>query len=160
MITAANVVGGRSVARFGLRIPMFAGLVIAAAGCAMLTGIDHHTTYLAILPGQLLIRLGIGLAVPAITTGTLAAVPSVRSGVASGALNAVRQTGGAVGVALFGALMATDMVRGVRIALVISGLLLLVIAVVSLIGMQVPQAQDSMPGRPAAKGKPLPSSAG
>jgi MFS transporter, DHA2 family, methylenomycin A resistance protein len=65
---------------------MFAGLVIAAAGCAMLTGIDHHTTYLAILPGQLLIRLGIGLAVPAITTGTLAAVPSVRSGVASGAL--------------------------------------------------------------------------
>ena len=160
MIIAANVVGGRSVARFGLRIPMFAGLVIAAAGCALLLGIDHNTTYLAILPGQLLIRLGIGLVVPAITTGMLAAVPSARSGVASGALNAVRQTGGAVGVALFGALMATDMVRGVRIALVISGLLLLVIAIASLIGMRAPQAQESAPRRPVPKGQALPNSAG
>jgi DHA2 family methylenomycin A resistance protein-like MFS transporter len=145
---------------FGLRLPMFAGLVIAAAGCALLLGIDHNSTYLTILPGQLLIRLGIGLVVPAITTGMLAAVPTARSGVASGALNAVRQTGGAVGVALFGALMATDMVRGARIALVISGLLLLGIAIVSLRGMRAPQAQESTSGRPEPKCQALPSSAG
>ena len=159
MIIAANVVGGRSVARFGLRIPMFAGLVIAAAGCALLLGIDRNTTYLEILPGQLLIRLGIGLVVPAITTGTLAAVPSARSGVASGALNAVRQTGGAVGVALFGALMTTDIVWGVRIALVISGVLLLVMAIISLVGMRVPHTQDTEPGRRIAGRQSLPSSA-
>jgi DHA2 family methylenomycin A resistance protein-like MFS transporter len=142
MIIAANVVGGRSVARFGRRIPMFAGLVIAAGGCALLLRIDHITSYLGILPGQLLIRLGIGLVVPAITTGMLAAVPSARSGVASGALNAVRQTGGAVGVALFGALMATNIMQGVRIALVISGLLLLVIAMVSLTGIRARKYRD------------------
>jgi DHA2 family methylenomycin A resistance protein-like MFS transporter len=141
MIIAANVVGGRCVARFGLRGPMCAGLLIAAAGCALLIGINGDTSYLAILPGQLLIRLGIGLVVPAITTGTLAAVPSARSGVASGALNAVRQTGGALGVATFGALMATDMVQGVRVALVISCLLLLVVAILSLVGMRGPQAE-------------------
>jgi DHA2 family methylenomycin A resistance protein-like MFS transporter len=145
MVTAANVIGGRCVARFGLRIPMFIGLLVGAAGCALLMGIVHRdTTYLAILPGQLLIRLGIGLVVPAITTGTLAAVPSARSGIASGALNAVRQTGGAVGVAVFGASMAmpTDIVGGIRISLMVSALLLLVTAVISLAGMRVLESRE------------------
>jgi DHA2 family methylenomycin A resistance protein-like MFS transporter len=159
MVIAANVAGGRCVARFGLRGPMCIGLVIAATGCAVLLGIDRDTTYLAILPGQLLIRLGIGLVVPAITTGMLAAVPSARSGVPSGTLNATRQTGGAVGVALFGALMATDMVRGVRIALVISGVLFLVMAIISLFGIRVPRAEDAEPGRCVTGGRCLPSSA-
>jgi DHA2 family methylenomycin A resistance protein-like MFS transporter len=147
MIITANVVGGRCIARFGLRGPMCAGLLIAAAGCALLLGINGDTSYLAILPGQLLIRLGIGLVVPAITTGTLAAVPSTQSGIASGALNAVRQTGGALGVATFGALMATDMVQGVRAALLISGLLLLVMALLSLVGMRGLQAEAHQEGR-------------
>jgi DHA2 family methylenomycin A resistance protein-like MFS transporter len=158
MIIAANVVGGRCVARFGLRGPMCIGLVIAAAGCALLLGINHDRSYWAILPGQLLIRLGIGLVVPAITTGMLAAVPSARSGVASGALNAIRQTGGAVGVALFGALMVTDMVGGVRIALVISGLLLLVTAIISLVGMRIPRVPDVQSARRVSGCRSLPSS--
>lgn len=160
MVTAVNVIGGRCVARFGLRLPMFVGLLIGAIGCALLLGIHHDTTYLAILPGQLLIRLGIGLVVPAITTGMLAAVPSARSGVAAGALNALRQTGGAVGVALFGALMAMNIVWGVRIALAVSGLLLLATAFVSLAGMQVPQARNRKPARPVGAARPLPGSAG
>jgi DHA2 family methylenomycin A resistance protein-like MFS transporter len=157
MIIAANVVGGRCVARFGLRIPIFVGLLIAATGCALLAGQD--TTYLAILPGQLLIRLGIGLVVPAITTGILAAVPSARTGVASGALNAIRQTGGAVGVAVFGVLMAADTVRGVRIAMVVAGHSLLVTAVISLVGMRLPQPRQVRPARSARVDESIPSSA-
>ena len=122
---------------------MISGLLLAATGCAFHFGISQHTTYVAILPGQLLIRLGIGLAVPAMTTGVLSAVQSARSGVASGALNAVRQAGGAIGVAMFGALMATDMVWGMRTALVLSGLLLLAAAMVSFASLQVPQKQDA-----------------
>jgi MFS transporter, DHA2 family, methylenomycin A resistance protein len=158
MITAANVVGGRFVARCGLRVPIVAGLVIAAAGCILLFGISHYTPYLAILPGQLIIRLGIGLVVPAMTTGVLSAVQSARSGVASGALNAVRQTGGAVGVALFGALMATDMVRGLRIALAISGLLLLVTAIISFAGIRAPQSRDIGLARSVPEGRSRSSS--
>jgi DHA2 family methylenomycin A resistance protein-like MFS transporter len=137
---------------------MCIGLVIAATGCVVLLGIDRDTTYLAILPGQLLIRLGIGLVVPAITTGMLAAVPSARSGVASGALNATRQTGGAVGVAMFGALMTSDIVQGIRIALVISGLLLLLTAIIGLAGMRVAPAHDAERGRRVSGGRSLPSS--
>jgi DHA2 family methylenomycin A resistance protein-like MFS transporter len=157
MIIAANVVGSRCVARFGLRIPIFVGLLIAATGCALLAGED--TTYLAILPGQLLIRLGIGLVVPAITTGMLAAVPSARTGVASGALNAIRQTGGAVGVAVFGALMAADIVPGVRIAMVVAGFSLLVTAVISLVGMRLSQPRQVRPARSARVDESIPSSA-
>jgi DHA2 family methylenomycin A resistance protein-like MFS transporter len=159
MITAANVVGGRFVARCGLRIPIVMGLVIAAAGCVLLFGISGHTPYLAILPGQLIIRIGIGLVVPAMTTGVLSAVQAARSGVASGALNAVRQTGGAVGVALFGALMATDMVQGLRIALTISGLLLLVTAIISFAGVRVPQGRNIGLARSISEGRSRSSSA-
>jgi DHA2 family methylenomycin A resistance protein-like MFS transporter len=149
-ITAANVVGGRCVARYGLRVAIIAGLAIAAAGCSLLLGLGHHTPYLAILPGQLIIRLGIGLAVPAITTGVLSAVASAQSGVASGALNTVRQTGGAVGVGLYGALMATDMVRGIQIALALSGLFLLAAAIVSFSAIQVSQELPSTARQPRA----------
>ena len=147
-VTAANVAGGRCVARYGLRVAIIAGLMIAAAGCGLLLGIGHHTPYLAILPGQLIIRLGIGLAVPAITTGVLSAVASTQSGVASGALNAVRQTGGAVGVALYGALMATDMVRGIQIALALSGVFLIAAATVSSAAIQVSQELPSTARQP------------
>jgi len=158
MVTGANVVGGRCVARFGLRFPMVVGLIVAAVGCALSLGIDRDTTYVAILPGQLLIRLGIGLVVPALTTGILAAVPSVRSGIASGALNAVRQTGGAVGVAVFGALMATDMVEGMRIALLIGGLLLLVTTIISVISAQVSQESTKWSARFVREFRSMPSS--
>jgi DHA2 family methylenomycin A resistance protein-like MFS transporter len=138
------------VARYGLRVAIIAGLAIAAAGCSLLLGLGHHTPYLAILPGQLIIRLGIGLAVPAITTGVLSAVASAQSGVASGALNTVRQTGGAVGVGLYGALMATDMVRGIQIALALSGLFLLAAAIVSFSAIQVSQELPSTARQPRA----------
>jgi DHA2 family methylenomycin A resistance protein-like MFS transporter len=128
-------------------------------GCVLLFGISGHTPYLAILPGQLIIRIGIGLVVPAMTTGVLSAVQAARSGVASGALNAVRQTGGAVGVALFGALMATDMVQGLRIALTISGLLLLVTAIISFAGVRVPQGRNIGLARSISEGRSRSSSA-
>jgi DHA2 family methylenomycin A resistance protein-like MFS transporter len=156
MVTAANVVGGQCAARFGLRVPMVVGLLVAAVGCVLLLGIDRDTSYLAILPGQLLIRLGIGLTVPTITTAILAAVPSAQSGIASGTLNAVRQTGGAVGVAVFGALMATDVVHGVQIALVMSGLLLFFTAAISFMGAQVSQERDK--GSAGLVAQALPSS--
>jgi MFS transporter, DHA2 family, methylenomycin A resistance protein len=53
----------------------------------------------------LLIPTGIGLAVPAMTTATLAAVDRKWAGTASALLNTARQAGGATGVAIFGALV-------------------------------------------------------
>jgi DHA2 family methylenomycin A resistance protein-like MFS transporter len=135
-MTVANLIGGRMAARVGLRLPIIGGLLVGAAGCALLSDIDRQTTYAAMLPGQLLIRIGIGLVVPPMTTAVLSSVHHTRSGIASGVLNAVRQTGGAVGVALFGALMATDMVRGVQIALVGCAGLIVIATTIAIAGIR------------------------
>ena len=136
VMTVSNFIGGRVAARFGLRLPIIGGLLVGAAGCALLSDIDRQTTYAGMLPGQLLIRGGIGLVVPPMTAAVLSTVDHTRSGIASGLLNAVRQTGGAVGVAAFGALMAMDMVQGVQIALVGCAGLLVVAALIAVAGIR------------------------
>ena len=60
----------------------------------------------------------------------LATVPRSRAGVASGVLNAVRQAGGAIGVALFGALMGRDG-RGIDEAFQAGALMLIAAAAVA-----------------------------
>ena len=105
-IFLANIAAGRLASVATPRAIMTAGLLVAAAGVWLLRGIDPTTPYTAILPGLVLLPLGIGIAVPMMTTALLATVPRPRAGVASGVLNAVRQAGGAIGVALFGMLLA------------------------------------------------------
>jgi DHA2 family methylenomycin A resistance protein-like MFS transporter len=135
-VTAANIVGGRVAARTGPRLPVIGGLLVTAAGFALLCGIGETTTYLAMLPGQLLIRVGIGFVIPPMTAALLSTVDRARSGTASGVLNAARQTGGTIGVALFGALMARDLVAGIQIALAISVGLLALAAMAAAICLQ------------------------
>jgi DHA2 family methylenomycin A resistance protein-like MFS transporter len=134
-VTVSNVVSGWLSARAGARMTMTSGLIVAAGGFALLGGVGAATTYGAMLPAQLLIRFGIGLAVPLMTSTLLSTVPRSKSGVASGALNAVRQAGGAIGVALFGMLMRDDVVEGIRNAVIISAGLLMMAAVVVFVGV-------------------------
>ena len=76
----------------------------AASGCAVLTSLGAQTAYGEMLVGLVLIPAGAGIAVPVMTSCLLGSVPRSQAGVASGTLNAIRQAGGAIGVALFGAL--------------------------------------------------------
>lgn len=99
----SNVASGWLTGRVGTRGPMIAGALIGAAGFALLLGLGPHTAYIHMLPGFALIPLGMGLAVPAMTTTVLGTVDKSASGIAAAVLNAARQAGGAVGVALFGA---------------------------------------------------------
>jgi MFS transporter, DHA2 family, methylenomycin A resistance protein len=136
MVTAANLAGGRVAARAGARPTLVAGLVVAAAGYVLLDRIDETTSFLAMLPGQLVIRAGVGLCVPAFTASLLSAAPKARSGVASAVLNMLREAGGTVGVALFGALMAADALAGMRTAIIVSAWLLALAAVLALVGVR------------------------
>ena len=105
-VFVANIAAGRLAAGLSPHVIMAGGLLIASAGAWLLRDIGTMTPYGAVLPGLLLLPFGIGLAVPIMTTVVLGTVPRSRAGVASGVLNAVRQAGGAIGVALFGALLA------------------------------------------------------
>ena len=99
-----NVASGMLVGRFGSRPLMAGGALVDAAGFAMLLTLGAHSGYAAMLLPFLLIPIGMGTGVPAMTTAVLAGVDKAMSGVASAVLNAARQAGGAIGVALFGAL--------------------------------------------------------
>lgn len=101
----SNVAAGPVVARFGSRLPMTFGAAVGALGYLLLVRLDAQSSYWAMLPAFFLIPAGMGLAVPAMTAAMLASVEKRWSGTASAVLNAARQAGGAVGVALFGALV-------------------------------------------------------
>lgn len=100
----ANVLANRIGTRLGTPAAMTAGLLLAAVGTASLAGLGATTPYAWIIPGLTLIPAGIGITVPLMTAALLGSVPQPKSGVASGVLNAVRQSGGAIGVALLGGL--------------------------------------------------------
>jgi DHA2 family methylenomycin A resistance protein-like MFS transporter len=115
---------------------MVVGLVIGAAGYWLLHSIDESTPYLQMLPGFLVIPLGIGLAIPCMTTSLLTTVPASRSGVASGVLNSVGQAGGALGVAVYGALLNEKAIAGAQLSFSISVVLLILAALVAAIGVR------------------------
>ena len=66
--------------------------------------------------------LGMSFTMPAATAAVMNAAPASRAGLASGTLNAARQIGGVLGVALFGTLVAhrADFGSGLRISMAIA----------------------------------------
>jgi len=131
----SNVVSGWVVGKFGARVPMLTGALIAALGYGLLHQVGAQTPWWALLVPFLLIPSGMGLAVPAMTTAVLASADAQRAGTASAVLNTARQAGGAVGVAAFGALasgaQAAHIVDGLHAATAISTAILLLAAVLA-----------------------------
>lgn len=136
----ANIVSGRLAAKTGPRVLMVAGLAIGAIGYWMLRGLDASTPYPILVSGLVVIPAGIGLAVPAMTAALLGTVSQSRSGLAAGVLNSVRQAGGAIGVALFGALMSHNATAGIGHALAIAAVLLTAAAIAAALGVRQPVA--------------------
>ncbi|MHC3467164.1 MFS transporter [Streptomyces sp. 7R007] len=95
--------GGRITSRVGARLPAAAGLLVAAAGLALLGRAGAHTGFAALLPAFLLWGIGMGVLTPAVVAAAIGAVPGERSGLASAVNNTARQTGGAIGIAVAGA---------------------------------------------------------
>ena len=143
VLLASNLAAGWLGGKIGSRPLMVVGLLIAAVGYWLLHGLDTAVPYSAMLPGLLVIPLGIGLAVPAMTTALLSSVPRSRSGIASGVLNTVRQAGGAIGVALFGSLLAQGAVHGIQLAFVASVVGAAAAAIVALLGIR-PQSSRTV----------------
>src|SRR5262249_8908722 len=121
-VLPVNLLAPRAAERFGARAVIAAGAMIAAAACLALLGIDRGTSCWAVGAQLLGIGAGLGLLVPPLTSTLLGSVEKSRSGIAAGVLNATRQTGSVLGVALFGSLLggADAFVAGARTSLIIS----------------------------------------
>jgi MFS transporter, DHA2 family, methylenomycin A resistance protein len=78
--------------------------VLAAAGAAVISTVGVTTPLSVLLAGSVILGL-CSLAMPAMTAVVVGAGGRQHAGVASGVLNAARQAGGALGVALLGSLL-------------------------------------------------------
>jgi DHA2 family methylenomycin A resistance protein-like MFS transporter len=126
-VLPVNLVAARVAERIGAPVTIAAGAALAACGCLALLGIGQGTPYWAICGQLMVIGAGLGLLVPPLTSTLLGSVEKSRSGIAAGVLNATRQTGSVLGVALFGSLagQADAFIAGAHASLVISTALLL-----------------------------------
>ncbi len=104
-VGAGSTASGPLTARLGPRPPMITGFVLAAAGAVLLAIAGAGTSLAPIVAGSVLLGM-CSLAMPAMTAVVVGSVGRERAGLASGILNAARQSGGALGVALLGALLA------------------------------------------------------
>jgi len=122
-----NLIAPRVSERIGAPATIACGAVISALGCVALLGIRPDTSYAAVCAQMIAMSAGLGLLVPPMTSTLLGSVDAARSGIAAGVLNATRQTGSVLGVALFGALagQAGAFMTGLRASLVISAGVLL-----------------------------------
>src|SRR5829696_8211065 len=104
-ILFAGPISGRLTDRRGAVVPATGGLLIAAAGLAWMAAHAGEARYGSLWPGLIALGLGLGLAVPAATTAGMNAVTERRRGEAPGLQDTARQVGGALGVAVLGALV-------------------------------------------------------
>ncbi len=123
MAVIGSTVSGRVMAHTGPRRPMLVGLVVGGAGLVGLVVAGAHSPYWVLVVPLMASGLGMSLVMPAATAAVMEAAPSERGGLASGTLNAARQVGGAIGVALLGTLVAhrATFVGGLRIAMPVAG---------------------------------------
>jgi MFS transporter, DHA2 family, methylenomycin A resistance protein len=125
-VLPVNLVAARVSERIGAPQTIALGAMLAAVGCLALLGIAPGTSYGEIGVQLVIIGGGLGLLVPPLTSTLLGSVEKSRSGIAAGVLNATRQTGSVLGVALFGSLVGGSgaFMSGAHQSLIISALLL------------------------------------
>ncbi|MGW1951635.1 hypothetical protein ACWCPI_02555 [Streptomyces sp. NPDC001920] len=126
LTTVRDLVAGKLAGRRGARLPMPVGQGPALAGVLMTPYVDAGTppVVVALLPVPM--ALGCALTVPPLTAAMTVAVPADRAGLAAGVLDSARRMAGALGIAVFGALVSDGFVAGMWLSVVISAALLAV----------------------------------
>lgn len=150
---AATIVGvhstSRAIAKVGSRVLIAAGLAIAAVGALVLSTVPDHPSYVsALLPGLVVLGLGIGLAFPATSITVMNDVDHETAGLASGVMSTAHEVGAALGTAVLSAIAVSASSTGFSgsafvVAAVIAGVLALAAAAVVPVVRPLPGARVS-----------------
>jgi EmrB/QacA subfamily drug resistance transporter len=142
---------GALSARFGPRLFMGGGPLVAAAGVLLLARLDEEVDYVTdVLPAMVLFGIGLTLTVAPLTATVMADAVRGDSGIASGVNNAVARVAGllgiaAVGVAVAGRSGAELDLAGFRIGMVLTAALVAAGGIVGLVGIRNPAGRRPEP---------------
>jgi MFS transporter, DHA2 family, methylenomycin A resistance protein len=120
MLALVAPLGGRIAGSLGPRLPAGIGLAMSGAGLLAVALLPDHEGPAAMV-ALAINGVGLGLATPALVSAATAAVPAPRAGMAAAVNNTARQAGGAVGVALIGAIGAIQAALAVAAAVLLLG---------------------------------------
>jgi EmrB/QacA subfamily drug resistance transporter len=100
-----SALAAQLVTRIGVKPVLVAGMVAMSAGLIYFTQVSVGGSYAAdLLPGFLLIAVGLGFSFVPISIAALAGVQPSEAGLASGLINTSQQIGGALGIAALSAI--------------------------------------------------------
>jgi EmrB/QacA subfamily drug resistance transporter len=112
--------------RYGAKLPLTVGPVIAAAGFLLFTRVASRGSYLTtVLPAVLCMSVGMATTVAPLTTAVMTSADERRAGIASGTNNAVSRVASLLAVAIVGPLVRDSFENGLsRVAWLSAGLAL------------------------------------
>ena len=103
-----SAIAAQLVTRIGVKPALLIGMVSLTAGLLYFTQVSVHGSYLGdLLPGFLLIAVGLGFSFVPISIAALAGIEPHEAGLASGLINTTQQIGGAVGIAALSTIATT-----------------------------------------------------
>jgi EmrB/QacA subfamily drug resistance transporter len=96
------------VLRFGIRLPLATGLLLAAAGLALFARAPVDGVFAVdVLPSMILLGLGAGMALNPVLLAAMSDVEPSEAGLASGVVNTSFMMGGALGLAILASVAAS-----------------------------------------------------
>lgn len=102
LVIPTSIVSGRFAARTGHKRLLVAGALVFGAGTLWLaTMLPAEPAYVTrLLPGMVLIGVGVGMVLPSLSAAAVAELPPARFGIGSAVNQAIRQIGSVLGVAI------------------------------------------------------------
>ena len=155
LIIVIAPIAGKTSDRIGGRWLMGSGMTILGISLLLYQRIGVHTGFWTLLPSLILGGIGMSLTMSPMTSVAMGSVPVDKAGVGSGVLNSFRQIGGALGIALMGAILASYLhaplgsalakqqyVDGLHAALLVSAGIAFAAAVVAVVLVRVSPAVE------------------
>ena len=155
-------VAGKLADKLGPRTLMVPGLALVTASLALFSIQNESSTFWTLLPALLVGGLGMAMSMAPTTSAAMHAVPVDKAGVGSAVINSMRQVGGSIGIALMGAIVATqfnashpnphEFVNGFQLGLRVAACIAFAGVLVAAFGIKPEQLRHDVPKpEPAAE---------